>query len=60
MLLIARGMVSFFWKHQLDPDDHVIPLLTAAGDVIGTALLALVLYVVWLCASLKRVAAALR
>ena len=45
MLLIARGMVAFFWRHQLDPDDHVIPLLTAVGDVLGTAFLAAVLYV---------------
>jgi cation transporter-like permease len=36
-------MVAFFWRNQLDPDDHVIPLLTAVGDVLGTGLLALVL-----------------
>ena len=45
MLLIARGMVTFFWRMQLDPDDHVIPLLSALGDVLGTGLLATVLCV---------------
>jgi len=39
LLMIGRGMVEFFWWVKLDPDDYVLPLLSALGDLIGTGIL---------------------
>ena len=39
LLAVARGMVEVFWKFKLDPDDYVLPLLSALGDLIGTGIL---------------------
>lgn len=39
MLYIAQLMVVWMWIRGIDPDSSAIPYLTAAGDLIGTALL---------------------
>lgn len=41
LLYIAHVMVHWMWVHNVDPDNSAIPYLTALGDLIGTALLAL-------------------
>lgn len=41
LLYIAEVLVKTLWLHRTDPDDAAIPYLTAMGDLIGTALLAL-------------------
>lgn len=41
LLYIAEVLVRGLWLHRTDPDDAAIPYLTAMGDLIGTALLAL-------------------
>ncbi|RCH84290.1 hypothetical protein CU098_001816, partial [Rhizopus stolonifer] len=38
-LKIGKYMTLFFWKIGYDPDNYVIPYLTASIDVIGTILL---------------------
>lgn len=40
LLYIAHMMVHWMWKQSVDPDNSAIPYLTALGDLIGTALLA--------------------
>ncbi|XP_014222994.1 solute carrier family 41 member 1-like [Trichogramma pretiosum] len=39
LLYIARLLVVWMWNRGMDPDSTAIPYLTAAGDLIGTALL---------------------
>ncbi|XP_058791348.1 solute carrier family 41 member 1-like isoform X2 [Phymastichus coffea] len=39
LLYIAQLMVVWMWNRGIDPDSSAIPYLTAAGDLIGTALL---------------------
>ncbi|XP_008408426.1 solute carrier family 41 member 1-like [Poecilia reticulata] len=34
-------MVRWLWRRSLDPDNYSIPYLTALGDLLGTAFLAL-------------------
>lgn len=41
LLYFAHCMVYWMWKHKIDPDNSAIPYLTALGDLLGTALLAL-------------------
>ncbi|XP_064489344.1 solute carrier family 41 member 1-like isoform X2 [Ornithodoros turicata] len=41
LLYIAHVMVHWMWTQGMDPDNSAIPYLTALGDLIGTALLAL-------------------
>ncbi|XP_013400645.1 solute carrier family 41 member 1-like [Lingula anatina] len=41
LLYLANWMVHFMWKSGDDPDNFAIPYLTAVGDFLGTALLAL-------------------
>ncbi len=41
LLYIAEVLVQYLWLNKIDPDNSAIPYLTALGDVIGTALLAL-------------------
>ena len=49
LLGAARAMVAFFWSFKLDPDDFVLPLLTALGDVVGTGILVGAFYfLVWI------------
>ncbi|XP_071484764.1 solute carrier family 41 member 1-like [Diadema antillarum] len=48
LLQIADWLVYYLWRRKLDPDNFSIPYLTALGDLLGTALLALGFYIVWL------------
>ncbi|XP_034541552.1 solute carrier family 41 member 2 [Notolabrus celidotus] len=47
LLLIADCMVHFLWRRGKDPDSYSIPYLTALGDLLGTALLALSFLILW-------------
>ncbi|KAM6960524.1 solute carrier family 41 member 2 [Aplochiton taeniatus] len=48
LLCIADWMVHCLWVRGKDPDSYSIPYLTALGDLIGTALLALAFFLLWL------------
>ncbi|XP_040416151.1 solute carrier family 41 member 2 isoform X2 [Cygnus olor] len=48
LLWIADWMVHHFWKKGKDPDSFSIPYLTALGDLLGTALLAVGFHFLWL------------
>lgn len=48
LLWIADWMVRHFWRKGKDPDSFSIPYLTALGDLLGTALLALSFHFLWL------------
>lgn len=48
LLWIADWMVHRFWRKGKDPDSFSIPYLTALGDLLGTALLALSFHFLWL------------
>ncbi|XP_042325065.1 solute carrier family 41 member 2 [Sceloporus undulatus] len=48
LLWIADWMVHHFWKKAKDPDSFSIPYLTALGDLLGTALLAMSFHFLWL------------
>ncbi|KAM9169607.1 solute carrier family 41 member 2 isoform 2-T2 [Pangshura tecta] len=48
LLWIADWMVHHFWKKGKDPDSFSIPYLTALGDLLGTALLAMGFHFLWL------------
>ena len=48
LLAIADWLVHLLWKQKKDPDNFSIPYLTAVGDLLGTSLLAVGFYVVWL------------
>lgn len=48
LLWIADWMVHRFWRTGKDPDSFSIPYLTALGDLLGTALLALSFHFLWL------------
>ncbi|XP_076968004.1 solute carrier family 41 member 2 isoform X4 [Tamandua tetradactyla] len=48
LLCLADWMVRHFWRRGQDPDSFSIPYLTALGDLLGTALLALSFRVLWL------------
>lgn len=41
LLYIARCMIYWMWGRRIDPDNAAIPYLTALGDLLGIALLAL-------------------
>lgn len=41
LLYIAQIMVLFMWQRKIDPDNSAIPYLTALGDLLGGALLAM-------------------
>jgi solute carrier family 41 len=41
LLYWAHIMVLWMWTKKIDPDNSAIPYLTALGDLLGTALLAL-------------------
>ncbi|KAL7882504.1 hypothetical protein SRHO_G00001620 [Serrasalmus rhombeus] len=47
LLCIADWMVHSMWKSGKDPDSFSIPYLTALGDLLGTALLALSFHFLW-------------
>ncbi|KAG5461180.1 MAG: hypothetical protein BJ554DRAFT_6664 [Olpidium bornovanus] len=42
MLILAERMTLEFWRRGYDPDNCVLPLLTALGDVLGTTILVVV------------------
>ncbi|KAG7270678.1 hypothetical protein CRUP_030405 [Coryphaenoides rupestris] len=48
LLCIADWMVHFMWRSGKDPDSFSIPYLTALGDLLGTALLALSFHFLWI------------
>ncbi|KAM9704878.1 solute carrier family 41 member 2 isoform 2-T2 [Menidia menidia] len=48
LLSIADWMVHSMWRSGKDPDSFSIPYLTALGDLLGTALLALSFHFLWL------------
>ncbi|CAK9820011.1 Solute carrier family 41 member 1 [Anthophora plagiata] len=47
LLYITRLMVVWMWRRGIDPDSSAIPYLTAAGDLIGTALLGIAFHVLY-------------
>ncbi|XP_043964384.1 solute carrier family 41 member 2 [Gambusia affinis] len=48
LLSVADWMVHSMWRSGKDPDSFSIPYLTALGDLLGTALLALSFHFLWL------------
>ncbi|XP_061662109.1 solute carrier family 41 member 2 isoform X1 [Syngnathoides biaculeatus] len=48
LLSIADWMVHSMWRSGKDPDSFSIPYLTALGDLLGTALLALSFHFLWM------------
>lgn len=40
LLYSAHVMILYMWRKKIDPDNSAIPYLTALGDLLGTALLA--------------------
>ncbi|XP_074533995.1 solute carrier family 41 member 2 [Halichoeres trimaculatus] len=47
LLCMADCMVHCLWRRGKDPDSYSIPYLTALGDLLGTALLALCFLLLW-------------
>ncbi|CAI5449189.1 unnamed protein product [Caenorhabditis angaria] len=39
LLFVCQFLVALLWKWKIDPDNSVIPYLTALGDLMGTFLL---------------------
>jgi len=44
LLYIAEVLIQYLWLSKIDPDNSAIPYLTALGDVLGTALLAVAFF----------------
>lgn len=44
LLYFAHVMILCMWVRAIDPDNSAIPYLTAIGDLLGTALLALAFF----------------
>eukprot|EP00117_Sycon_ciliatum_P032787 scpid36671/ scgid3189/ Solute carrier family 41 member 2 len=40
LLIVSNWLVHWLWRRGTDPDNSAIPYLTALGDLVGTALLA--------------------
>ncbi|XP_015608465.1 solute carrier family 41 member 1 [Cephus cinctus] len=47
LLYIAQLMVVWMWSRGMDPDSSAIPYLTAAGDLLGTALLGIAFHILY-------------
>ncbi|XP_008544237.1 solute carrier family 41 member 1 [Microplitis demolitor] len=47
LLYLAQLMVVWMWTHGMDPDSSAIPYLTAAGDLLGTALLGIAFHILY-------------
>eukprot|EP00052_Salpingoeca_macrocollata_P016489 m.132558 g.132558 ORF g.132558 m.132558 type:complete len:517 (-) comp20070_c0_seq1:46-1596(-) len=47
LLFVAKKLVKFIWRQNLDPDNIAIPLVTALGDFLGTASLTICFIVLW-------------
>ncbi|RCN43469.1 hypothetical protein ANCCAN_10531, partial [Ancylostoma caninum] len=50
LVYIAQVIVYWMYYFRIDPDMHAIPMVTAIGDLVGTALLVSLFY---LCAQVK-------
>lgn len=48
LLLICYWLVHLAWRRNKDPDNICIPYLTAIGDLLGTAFLAICFHVLYL------------
>ncbi|XP_074646539.1 solute carrier family 41 member 1-like [Tubulanus polymorphus] len=48
LLFIANWMVHWMWNQGDDPDNFAIPYLTAIGDLLGTAFLAVAFQILYL------------
>ena len=48
MLYIAMWLVPLIWVKGSDPDNVAIPYLTALGDLLGTAFLAMAFHMLFL------------
>ncbi|XP_038855209.1 solute carrier family 41 member 2 [Salvelinus namaycush] len=48
LLCIADWMIPCLWRTGKDPDSYSIPYLTALADLLGTALLVLAFFLLWL------------
>ncbi|KZS14528.1 Solute carrier family 41 member 2 [Daphnia magna] len=48
LLYIGHVMVMWMWSRSIDPDNSAIPYLTALGDLLGTAFLALAFHILYL------------
>jgi len=51
LLLICYWLVHFAWRRNKNPDNICIPYLTAIGDLLGTAFLAICFHVLYLTGS---------
>lgn len=51
LLLICYWLVHFAWRQNKNPDNICIPYLTAIGDLLGTAFLAICFHVLYLAGS---------
>ncbi|CAG7821212.1 unnamed protein product, partial [Allacma fusca] len=47
LLYIAEVLIQYLWLKKTDPDNSAIPYLTALGDLIGTALLAIAFHLLY-------------
>jgi len=47
LLYLAEVLIQYLWIKRVDPDNSAIPYLTAMGDLIGTALLAIAFHVLY-------------
>ncbi|XP_024137124.1 solute carrier family 41 member 2 [Oryzias melastigma] len=47
LLCLADCMVHRLWRRGKDPDSYAIPYLTALGDLLGTALTSLAVFLLW-------------
>ncbi|RCN26904.1 hypothetical protein ANCCAN_27368 [Ancylostoma caninum] len=45
LVYIAQVIVYWMYYFRIDPDMHAIPMVTAIGDLVGTALLVSLFYV---------------
>ena len=42
LLKLSTKLVEYLWTNGIDPDNAAIPYLTSLGDLLGGALLAIV------------------
>jgi len=45
LLVLAQVLADRAWQQGLDPDNHVVPYLTALGDAVGTLSLVVISYI---------------
>jgi len=48
LLYIGHVMIFWMWARSIDPDNSAIPYLTALGDLLGTAFLAIAFHILYL------------